>query len=72
MSTYAVTVTREDDFWIIRVPGLDGHRYADGSVNVGDVTQAMTEADVEREARDFIATVLDCEPSDFDVSITTA
>ena len=71
MRTYDVHVTREDEFWIIRVPGLDGHVGADGARNVGDVTQAMAEADVEREARDFIAKVLDCETGEFDVAITS-
>lgn len=40
MRTYDVTVTREDRWWMISVPGLDRYQGRDGSVNLSTVTQA--------------------------------
>ena len=62
-TTYRVNVYREDRWWMIDVPELDGHRGADGAINVGSLTQARHYADIEQEARDFICTVVDAAPS---------
>lgn len=72
MTTYRVNVYREDRWWMIDVPELDGHRHADGSVNIGGLTQARHYNEIESQARDFICTVVDVAPSavDLDVHIT--
>ncbi|MGP9723014.1 hypothetical protein ACT3SZ_03225 [Corynebacterium sp. AOP40-9SA-29] len=55
---YEVTVTRDDKWWMIRIPGLDG---VNG--NIEGLAQARRFADVEPEARSYIATVADVDPS---------
>jgi len=70
MHTYPVNVTRDDRWWMIAVPELEGYVGADGSINVGDTTQARRLADVPAEARNFICTVTDSAPSDVDMIIT--
>ena len=70
MHTYRVNITRDDRWWMIAVPELDGYVGADGAINVGDTTQARRLADVPAEARDFICTVTDSAPSDVDLIIT--
>jgi hypothetical protein len=52
---------------MITVPGLDGYVAADGSINVGDTTQARHAGEIEYMARDFIATVLDLPIEDIEV-----
>lgn len=69
MSTYRVNVTRDDRWWMIAVPELDGYVTPDGSVNVGATTQARRLSDVPAQARDFICTVTDSAPSEVDVAI---
>lgn len=69
MSIYRVNVHRSDRWWIIDVPELDGHVAADGSVNIGAVTQARRYVDIETEARDFIATVVDVAPGSIDLDM---
>lgn len=69
MTTYRVNVYREDRWWMIDVPELDGHRGADGLINVGSLTQARHYADIEQEARDFICTVVDAAPSAVDLDV---
>lgn len=59
MQTFDIEVTREDRWWIITVPELDGYRDADGAINVGITTQARHEGEIDAMARDFIATVID-------------
>ena len=70
MHNYRVNVTRDDRWWMIAVPELDGYVGAGGATNVGDTTQARRLADVPAEARDFICTVTDSAPSDVDLIIT--
>lgn len=70
MHTYRVNVTRDNRWWMITVPELDGYVGADGAINVGDTTQARRLSDVPTEARDFICTVTDCAPSEVDMEIT--
>lgn len=70
MHTYRVNVIRDDRWWMIVVPELDGYRGPDGAVNVGDTTQARRLADVAAQARDFICTVTDAAPSEVEMAIT--
>ena len=70
MNTYKVTAARDDRWWIITVPELDGYTRPDGTINVSDTTQARRLADVTREAVDFICTVTDKAPSEIGVDIT--
>lgn len=72
MHTYKVNVTREDKWWIITVPELDGYITADGAINLSDTTQARRLADVPKEAADFICTVTDSAPSAVKLEITIA
>lgn len=56
--TYGVTVEREGNLWTATVDGMPpGQR----------VTDAEHFADLEREVRDFVATVLDSETDAFDL-----
>lgn len=70
MRTYRVTVTRDDRWWMITVPELDGYTGVDGAINVGTVTQARRLSDVPTEARDLICTVTDTAPSEVALDIT--
>ncbi|MEZ0383770.1 HicB family toxin-antitoxin system [Mycobacterium sp. pW045] len=70
MHTYQVHVTRDDRWWMIDVPELDGYVGADGAINLGSTTQARRLSDVPREAVDFICTVTDSAPSSVGVKIT--
>lgn len=69
MHTYDVTVTREDRWWMIDVPELNGHVSADGVINLSTITQARRLSDVPKEALDFICTVTDSAPSQVGVAI---
>ena len=69
MTTYRVNVYRDDRWWMIDVPELDGRRGADGLINVGSLTQARHYTDIEQEARDFICTVVDAAPSAVDLDV---
>lgn len=70
MHTYRVNVTRDDRWWMIAIPELDGHQTASGAINVGDTTQARRLSEVATQARDFICTVTDSAPSEVDMAIT--
>ncbi len=70
MNTYQVNVTRDDRWWMITVPELDQYVMADGSINVGDTTQARKLSEITRQAHDFICTVTDKAPSEVAVNIT--
>lgn len=70
MHTYKVLVTRDDRWWMIRVPELDRYVMADGSINIGDTTQARRLSDVTGQARDFICTVTDSAPSEVDMALS--
>lgn len=70
MHTYKVHVTRDDRWWMIDVPELEGHVGADGAVNLSTTTQARRLTDVTSEAQDFICTVTDSAPSEVTVEIT--
>ncbi|GAA2067792.1 HicB family toxin-antitoxin system [Williamsia deligens] len=65
MTTYAIDVYRDDKFWMIRVPELDGTHGLVGEA----ITQARRVGDVETEARDYICTVIDAAPSAVDVDV---
>ncbi|MBU8824138.1 HicB family toxin-antitoxin system [Mycolicibacterium goodii] len=70
MRTYKVNVTRDDKWWMITVPELDGYVTADGAINLSDTTQARRLSDVPKEAADFICTVTDSAPSAVKLDIT--
>ncbi|OBC03359.1 hypothetical protein A5784_14065 [Mycobacterium sp. 852013-50091_SCH5140682] len=70
MHTYKVNVTRDDKWWMITVPELDGYVTADGSINLSDTTQARRLAEVPGQALDFICTVVDAAPSEVGVEIS--
>jgi hypothetical protein len=56
--TCDIEVTRDGRWWMITVPELAGYVAADGSINLSDTTQARHEGEIERMARDFIATAM--------------
>ncbi|MEU7814097.1 hypothetical protein [Pseudonocardia sp. NPDC049154] len=57
MRTYLARVTRDGKFWHIDIPEL------------GVVTQARTDDEIEPMARDVIAIMLDVEPDSFALEI---
>ncbi|AMS03669.1 HicB-like antitoxin [Gordonia phage DelRio] len=65
--TYRVEVTREDKYWIIRVPEL-----LDNFDNEPVLTQARRYDEIESQARDLICVTADVAPStiDLDVHVT--
>ena len=71
MHVYRVNVTRDDRWWMITVPELDGYLTPGGSINVGATTQTRRLADVAAQARDFICTVTDSAPSEVDIVMTS-
>lgn len=70
MHIYKVNVTRDDRWWLITVPELDGYVSADGAINLSDTTQARRISEVRSQAVDFICTVTDSAPSEVGVDIT--
>lgn len=72
MHTYQVNVTREDRWWMITVPELNGYKDADGAINLTDTTQARRLSEVPGQAVDFICTVTDKAPSEVGVQINIA
>ncbi|MBM7368575.1 hypothetical protein [Gordonia hydrophobica] len=62
MTMYKVNVHREDKWWIIHVPELDGINGVDECVG-----QSRRLADVENDARDIIGLVADVAPSTIDL-----
>ncbi|MDF3280901.1 HicB family toxin-antitoxin system [Gordonia sp. N1V] len=67
---YRVDVYRDGRWWMIRVPALDGHVDAEGVKLAGEaITQARRYADIETEARDFIALVADVAPSTIELDV---
>jgi len=70
MHTYKVTVYREDRWWMIQVPELDGYTYPDGGINTSDLTQARRYSDITSQARDFISTITDKPLSQINLNIT--
>lgn len=70
MADYKVTVTRDDKWWIITVPELDGYVTASGAINRGTTTQARRVSEISSQARDFICTVTDKAPSEVGMNIT--
>lgn len=72
MHTYQVNVTREDRWWMITVPELNGYKDADGAINLTDTTQARRLSEVPGQALDFICTVTDKAPSEVGVHINIA
>ena len=70
MRDYQANVWRDDRWWMITVPELAHYTTADGSVSVGDTTQARRLVEVPRQARDFICAVTDSAPSEVGITIT--
>ncbi|MFF2485260.1 hypothetical protein ACFVSU_02605 [Microbacterium sp. NPDC058062] len=58
MKTYDVVVTRDQDWWAVAVPELDG------------ITQARSLEGTTAAAREYIAVTLDVAPDSFDVRVT--
>ncbi|HEY2086234.1 MAG TPA: hypothetical protein VGH54_09445 [Mycobacterium sp.] len=58
MSTYHANVERDGKFWLIHVPEVDR------------VTQARHVREIERMARDLVATMEDVEPGSFDLEVS--
>lgn len=56
-TAYQATVTREDGWWMVHVPEVDG------------LTQARRLADVERMGRELVAVTLDIEVEDVELNI---
>ncbi|MFE3545994.1 HicB family toxin-antitoxin system [Nocardia sp. NPDC059177] len=65
MTVYRIDVSRDDRWWMIRIPQLDG---VNG--NIEGLTQARRYADISKEATDYICTVADIAPSTVELSIT--
>lgn len=59
MEQFTATAHRESDWWVIEVPEL------------GQTTQARTEADIDNMARDLIAVMRNVDPSEVQVTVTT-
>jgi hypothetical protein len=57
MTTYPVTITREDGWWMVHIPDLDG------------LTQTRRLADAEAAARSWIVVTDDVAPSSVDIKI---
>ncbi|QFG10052.1 HicB-like antitoxin [Mycobacterium phage IdentityCrisis] len=70
MHTYKVNVTRDDRWWMITVPELDGYVNKAGAINLSDTTQARRLSEVRGQAIDFICTVTDSAPSEVEVNIS--
>lgn len=64
MSTYHVDVYRDDRWWMIRVPELDGTQGIDEVIS-----QARRYAEIEPQARDLIALVADVAPSTIELDL---
>ncbi|GAS98200.1 uncharacterized protein RMCC_5165 [Mycolicibacterium canariasense] len=69
MMIFDVEVTRDDRWWMITVPELDGYVTPSGAINIGDTTQARHEGEIEAVARDFVATVLGVPTEDVAVRL---
>lgn len=57
MTTYTVTITREDGWWMVHIPDLDG------------LTQTRRLIDAEAAARSWIVVTDDVAPSTVDIKI---
>jgi len=55
--TYQVQVSRDDEWWMIAIPELDG------------LTQARRYCDIDHMARSYIAVTLDVDKASFDIDI---
>jgi predicted RNase H-like HicB family nuclease len=58
MRTYTANVTRDDGWWMVSVPEING------------LTQATDPSEVERMARSMIAMQMDVPPDSFNITIT--
>ncbi|MFD4439764.1 hypothetical protein ACFWPK_08275 [Nocardia sp. NPDC058519] len=58
MTAYHLEVFRDDRWWMIRIPQLDGL-----NGNIEGLTQARRHADIAKEATDYICTVADVAAS---------
>lgn len=72
MHTYTVKVTRDDRWWMIEVPELEGYVNAVGARNYSTITQARRLSEVNSQAIDFICTVTDQAPSAVNVKISVS
>lgn len=59
-TTYEATVTREDGWWMIHIPKIDG------------LTQSRRLTDADRMARELVAVTLDVPPDTVDVHLIIA
>ncbi|PXW34144.1 UNVERIFIED_CONTAM: hypothetical protein DES50_102772 [Williamsia faeni] len=62
MAKYRAIVTKEDRWWLIRIPALDG---VNG--NLTGLTQARKLSDITIEAQNYACTVLDVAPSEIEL-----
>ncbi|UGT53166.1 HicB family toxin-antitoxin system [Nocardia asteroides] len=65
MTIYRIEVSRDDRWWMIRIPQLDG---VNG--NIEGLTQARRYADIGKEATNYICTVADVAPSSVELDVT--
>ncbi|MGV9709340.1 HicB family toxin-antitoxin system [Gordonia sp. NPDC003424] len=65
---YRIDVTRDDRWWMLRIPALHNTHGLVGEA----LTQARRYADIPREATDYICVVTDCKPSDVSLDIHVA
>ena len=64
MTMYHVDVYRDDRWWMIRIPELDGVNGVDEPL-----TQARRYSEIETQARDLIALVADVAPSTIELDL---
>jgi hypothetical protein len=57
MKTYSVTAYREDNWWMVSIPELDG------------LTQAHSLTEADHMARSYISISLDVDPASFDIDL---
>ena len=55
---------------MVKVPELVGYVAADGSVNVGDTTQARHRGEVEQMAREYISLTVGVRSDSFGVRVS--
>ena len=58
MEKFTATAHREGTWWVIEIPEL------------GQITQARRETDIDATARDLIALMRDVDPSEIQVTVT--
>jgi hypothetical protein len=69
---YEIEVERDGRWWMVKVPALRGYVAADGTVHVGDTTQARHRSEVEQMAREYISLVTGAPIDDVAVILPAA